>query len=104
VAVAGKTLQYTAQGPVGLTRGKQAVVLESRGGYWTTEATRPFEHSVSHLKVFLNFLGVTEIHTVLAEGLNVEPSRTDAILADAKERAAQLARALGVTPATPLMS
>ncbi len=62
---------------------------------WTTEATRPFEHSVSHLTVFLNFLGVTEIHTVLAEGLNVEPGRTDA-----KERAAQLARALGVTPAT----
>ncbi len=104
VAVAGKTFQYTAQGPVGLTRGKRAVVLESRGGYWTTEATRPFEHSVSHLTVFLNFLGVTEIHTVLAEGLNVEPGRTDAILADAKERAAQLARALGVTPATPLVS
>ncbi|MFC4640255.1 NAD(P)H-dependent oxidoreductase [Deinococcus hohokamensis] len=99
VAVAGKTFQYTAQGPVGLTSGKQAVVLESRGGYWTGEDARPFEHSVSHLKVFLNFLGVTDIHTVFAEGLNVDPARSYEILAEAQARAGRLARVLAAGPA-----
>ncbi|MBZ9749628.1 NAD(P)H-dependent oxidoreductase [Deinococcus sp. HMF7604] len=102
VAVAGKTFQYSPQGPVGLTRGKRAVILESRGGFYSGDAQN-FLHSANYLKGFLGFLGVTEVETVFAEGLNFDPSKADEILAAAKGRAAQLAQTMAKQPEAALV-
>lgn len=94
VAVAGKTFNYTANGPVGLATGKKAVILEARGGIWSGDAARGMEHSQSHLRGFLGFLGVTDVDTVFAEGFNIDPSQGEQILAEATVRAEEIARSL----------
>jgi FMN-dependent NADH-azoreductase len=93
IAVAGKTFQYTATGPVGLALGKKAFIAEARGGVWSTGPMTSMEHSQSHLRAFLGFLGVTDVQVLLAEGLAFDPSKGEEILAEAVARAQQAAKA-----------
>ncbi|HEY1013252.1 MAG TPA: FMN-dependent NADH-azoreductase [Herpetosiphonaceae bacterium] len=95
VAVAGKTFQYTATGPQGLLQGKKAVILEARGGFYgdSEDGTpNPLNHSAAHLRVFLNFLGITDIQVVAAEGLSVDPSQAESILEAAAGQAGEIAK------------
>ncbi|UQN09514.1 NAD(P)H-dependent oxidoreductase [Deinococcus sp. QL22] len=94
IAIAGKTFKYTVQGPVGLVTGKRAVVLEARGGLWSEGAGCQLEHSFSHLRGFLAFLGITDVTPVFAENLNVDPGRAEEIFAVAARQARQLAHHL----------
>ena len=93
IAVAGKTFNYTAEGPVGLMGGKKVVILEARGGIWSGDAARGKEHSASYLTAFLAFLGVTNVEVVLAEGFAIDPSKAEAIFEQASGRAVQTAAA-----------
>jgi len=64
----GVTFRYTENGPEGLLKGKQVYVGLARGGrYRGTEA----DSQVPYLKTVLGFLGITEIHFIYAEGLNM---------------------------------
>ncbi|WP_221089073.1 FMN-dependent NADH-azoreductase [Deinococcus aquaedulcis] len=101
VAVAGKTFRYGPQGPIGLATGKQAVILETRGGFWSAPEASAMEHSASHLRAFLGFLGVTDVETVFAEGLNFDPGRSEEIMAEAAERARALAQQLAAKALQP---
>ncbi len=68
VARNGVTFRYTEQGPEGLLKGKKVYVGLARGGrYRGTEA----DSQVPYLKTVLGFLGITEIHFIYAEGLNM---------------------------------
>ena len=70
IARAGVTFRYTAQGPEGLLKGKKAYIALARGGkYRGTEA----DTQVQYLKTILGFLGITELHFIYAEGLNMGP-------------------------------
>lgn len=66
---AGTTFRYTAEGPEGLLKGKRAVVVATRGGFYSEGPAAAFDHSLPHLKVLLGFMGITEVETVVAEGL-----------------------------------
>ena len=64
----GVTFRYTENGPEGLLKGKKVYVGLARGGrYRGTEA----DSQVPYLKTVLGFLGITEIHFIYAEGLNM---------------------------------
>ncbi len=66
VARAGETFRYTEQGPEGLLKGKKAYVFAARGGkYLGTEA----DTQTGFITTFLNFVGITDIEFVFAEGL-----------------------------------
>lgn len=68
IARNGVTFRYTANGPEGLLKGKTAYVALARGGrYRGTEA----DSQVPYLKTVLGFLGITEVHFIYAEGLNM---------------------------------
>lgn len=68
IARNGVTFRYTEQGPVGLLQGKTAYVALERGGaYRGTEA----DSQVPYLKTVLGFLGITDVHFIYAEGLNM---------------------------------
>ena len=68
VARNGVTFRYTENGPEGLLKGKKVFVGLARGGrYRGTEA----DSQVPYLKTVLGFLGITEIHFIYAEGLNM---------------------------------
>ncbi|AEB10893.1 FMN-dependent NADH-azoreductase [Marinithermus hydrothermalis] len=94
VIVAGKTFRYTESGFEGLAKGKTAVILEARGGVYSTPPMNAFEHTQSYLRAALNFIGITDVHTVIAEGMNQHPDRAQSIIQEALDQAAALARKL----------
>lgn len=77
IARAGETFRYTAEGPVGLLKGKRVYVFASRGGLY---AGAPIDTQTPYVRDFLAFLGMREVQFVYAEGLAI----------DAQKRAASL--------------
>lgn len=88
---AGKTFQYTAQGPVGLIKGKKAVLLNARGGVYSVEPMAALEMALSYVKNLVSFWGITDIETVVVEGHNQFPVRSQAIVQEGIAKAAELA-------------
>jgi FMN-dependent NADH-azoreductase len=68
---AGKTFSYSEQGPKGLVTGKRAIVVETRGGVYTTGPAAAFNHQEPHLKTLLGFIGISEVQFIHAEGLDM---------------------------------
>lgn len=67
IAVAGKTFRYTEAGPEGLCGNKKVIVVSTAGGLHEGQPT-----GVGHedfLKVFLGFIGITDVEFVRAHGL-----------------------------------
>jgi FMN-dependent NADH-azoreductase len=70
IARAGVTFKYGPTGPVGLLTGKKVYVALSRGGI---HRDAPTDTQLAHLKMFLNFVGLTDVQYVFAEGLGLGP-------------------------------
>ena len=87
IARAGITFKYTEQGAVGLLDDKPVVVFATRGGVY--QGT-PADSQTPFLQLFLNFVGLKDIHFVYAEGLNMGTDAQQAALAAAKERLVQI--------------
>ncbi|WP_333608680.1 FMN-dependent NADH-azoreductase, partial [Arsukibacterium sp.] len=68
LARAGRTFKYTEQGPVGLLQDKPVVILATRGGIYQGTAA---DSQTPFLTTFFNFIGLTQLHFVYAEGLNM---------------------------------
>ncbi|EGK2726147.1 FMN-dependent NADH-azoreductase, partial [Salmonella enterica] len=81
IARAGITFRYTEKGPEGLVTGKRAVVLSSRGGI---HKDTPTDLIAPYLKVFLGFIGITDVNFVFAEGIAYGPEVAAKAQADAK--------------------
>lgn len=67
IAVAGQTFRYTEAGPEGLCGNKKVIVVSTSGGLHFGQPT-----GVAHeefLKVFLGFIGITDVEFVRAHGL-----------------------------------
>jgi FMN-dependent NADH-azoreductase len=92
LAVAGKTFSYSEGGVQGLAGGKRVILAASRGGFYGPETPIAFlEHQESYVRGFLGFIGVTDIETVAAEGVNISPD----LKASATEAAIVQAAGLG---------
>nr|WP_294973018.1 FMN-dependent NADH-azoreductase [uncultured Pseudomonas sp.] len=92
IAVAGKTFRYTESGPVGLAGGKKVIIVSTAGGIHTGQATGVAHEN--YLQLVLNFLGVTDIEVVRAEGLAYgEEPRRNAIAGAQASIASQFAAA-----------
>ena len=81
IAQAGRTFQYTAEGPVGLAGGKTVIVASSRGGVYSTNPALAFlDHQEAYLKAVFGFFGITDVRFVRAEGVNLgEAAKAEAI-------------------------
>ena len=81
IARNGATFRYTETGPKGLLTGKKVYVALARGGRFRgTDA----DSQVPYLKTVLGFLGMTELHFIYAEGLNMGPEAAEEGFAQAK--------------------
>lgn len=91
IARNGKTFRYTENGPEGLVKGKSVYVGLARGGrYRGTDA----DSQVPYLKTVLGFLGMTDVHFIYAEGLNMGPEAAQQGFAQAEaDLTAALSRA-----------
>lgn len=78
VAVAGKTFRYTEAGPEGLCGDKKVILVSTAGGLHVGQPTGAGHEDF--LKVFLGFIGVTDLEIVRAHGLAYGPEhRSQAI-------------------------
>lgn len=80
--VAGKSFKYGDGGvPVGLVpAGKKVIIASTRGGLYTPgNPAAALEHQESHLTALLNFIGLTDIVFVRAEGLALPDNREPSI-------------------------
>lgn len=93
ILVAGKTFRYTASGAEGLVHGKRVILAVSRGGMYENTPASAVEHQVSWLRAVFNFIGVTDIETVLAEGIAYGPEQREKALNAALTEAAALRQA-----------
>lgn len=87
---AGKTFRYSDRGPEGLLKGKQAIVVETRGSVYTTEFATGFNHREPHLKTLLGFIGISNVQFIHAEGLDMGSESRANGLAHAKKMIEQV--------------
>ncbi|MBC7104390.1 MAG: NAD(P)H-dependent oxidoreductase, partial [Firmicutes bacterium] len=93
IVVAGKTFYYTDQGPVGLVKGKKALHIHARGGYYSRPPMAEMEFADRYIRALLSFLGIDVVSSVICEGHEHTPALADAILraalAEARRAAAE---------------
>lgn len=93
ICVAGKTFKYTDRGlSVGLLGDKSVVHIQARGGYYSEGAAQDLEFGDRYLRTIFAFLGITNVQSVIAEGLAFDSSKAEEIVARAMERAREVAR------------
>lgn len=90
VARAGVTFRYTEAGPEGLLKSKKVYVLTSRGGIHKDTDT---DLVTPYLRVFLGFIGLTDVEFVFEEGIAYGPDMATKAQQDAKALISQLATA-----------
>jgi FMN-dependent NADH-azoreductase len=84
VARAGLTFRYTANGPVGLLRGKKAYVVLASGG---TAIGSDIDFASGYLRHALGFIGIDDVTFIAAERL-MQQADTAAVTAEQQIRAA----------------
>lgn len=90
IARAGVTFRYTEAGPEGLVKGKRAVVISSRGGIHKDTAS---DLLTPYVKLFLGFIGITDVEFVFAEGIAYGPEVASKATAEAKDAIQQIVTA-----------
>lgn len=80
MARVGVTFRYTSNGPEGLLTGKKAYVLATRGGNYQDT---PMDTQEPFVRIFLGFIGITDVEFIYAEGL----ARGEALRAQALDEA-----------------
>lgn len=88
---AGVTFKYGENGPVGLLEGKRAIVVESRGGLYSSGPTQALDSQEPHLRTMLGFIGIQDVTFVRAEKLGYGPEAREQAINDAKAELARVA-------------
>lgn len=91
LARAGTTFKYTENGPVGLLTNKTAIVITTRGGL---HKDKPTDTQTSYLTTMLGFVGITDVHFVYAEGLNMGDELRSKAIEEAKNELLNIAQQL----------
>ena len=73
LAVAGKTFSYSESGVKGLAGDKRIILASARGNIYTDTPSASLDHQETLLKGFFDFLGVTDLEIVRAEGVAFGP-------------------------------
>lgn len=88
---AGITFRYTEAGPEGLMKGKRAIVIESRAGFYSEGPAAAMDGQEPHLRTMLGFMGIDDVEFVRAERLAFGPDAADESVASAARRLAAIA-------------
>ncbi|MEV5037632.1 FMN-dependent NADH-azoreductase [Peribacillus frigoritolerans] len=93
LAQAGIMFNYTAEGPVGYAGDKKVMLLNARGSDYALEGMTSAEMAVSLVKNIISLWGIKNPETVVIEGHNQYPDRSQKIIADGLENVAKAAEA-----------
>jgi FMN-dependent NADH-azoreductase len=67
----GKTFSYTASGAEGLACEKKAILVLASGGVFTQGPWKSWDTEEPYLRLILGFIGITDVQTVRAQGMNI---------------------------------
>ncbi|SKA02479.1 FMN-dependent NADH-azoreductase [Pilibacter termitis] len=87
INVAGKTFRYTAEGSVGLVKGKKVLHIQANGGVYNGS-----DYGSQYLRGVFNFIGVNDVESVYIEGHAYEPSKSEEILNNSLEKISDIAQ------------
>ena len=80
----GRTFKYTEKGPEGLLSGKQKLyIVSSSGGIYSAGPAQVMDHLTPYLRAVFQFLGVTDVTELRAEGTAMGPEMAGASLKQA---------------------
>jgi FMN-dependent NADH-azoreductase len=71
VVRAGRTFNYAGAGVEGLAKGKKAILVLASGGVFSDGAWKPWDTVEPYLRQILGFIGIDDVQTVRAEGMNI---------------------------------
>lgn len=94
ICVAGLTFVYEHDRYKGFCHALECVFLTTRGGFYETGSPQLSELAVPFLKSMLTMQGISRLHVIAAEGLDIVGQDAQALLEDAKRRARALAAQL----------
>lgn len=80
IVIAGKTFKYTENGPAGLLQNKKMLHIQASGGVYENS---PFDFSDKYISTIFKFMGVVDIRSILAQGVNLYPDKIDTITQEA---------------------
>jgi FMN-dependent NADH-azoreductase len=66
-----KTFQYAGAGVEGLARGKTAILVLASGGVFTDGSWKSWDTVEPYLRQILGFIGINDVQTVRAQGMNI---------------------------------
>ena len=76
IVVAGKTFQYGANGPEGLAGGRKVIIASARGGFYGAgNGSEAADFQERYLRHIFNFIGITDLEFVRAEGIGLGPDQ-----------------------------
>jgi FMN-dependent NADH-azoreductase len=90
----GRTFRYTEHGTKGLLGGRRAILVLARGGVYSGGPLRTCEHDESHLRTVLTFLGITDVQSILIEGVGLGAEAAERAVDAAIRRASSVAGVL----------
>jgi FMN-dependent NADH-azoreductase len=67
----GRTFNYTGTGVVGLTEDKQAILVLASSGVFTEGECASWDFVEPYLRRILGFIGIDDVQTIRAEGMNI---------------------------------
>ena len=91
ICIVNKTFKYTENGPVGLLTDKKAVHIQARGGVYSVGPAAEYELGDRYINTILSFIGITDKQSIIVEGMNEAPDKTDEIKANAINKAKEVA-------------
>lgn len=75
----GRTFQYAEGGVLGLAKDKRAILVLASGGVFTEGPWQSWDYVEPYLRQILGFIGVTDVQTVRAQGMNIPALATGAV-------------------------
>jgi FMN-dependent NADH-azoreductase len=79
VVRAGKTFNYAGVAVEGLAKGKKAILVLASGGVFSEGPWKSWDSVEPYLRQILGFIGIDDIQTVRAEGMNIPPLAIHAV-------------------------
>jgi FMN-dependent NADH-azoreductase len=73
VVRAGKTFNYAGAAVEGLAKGKRAILVLASGGVFSEGPWKQWDTVEPYLRQILGFIGIDDVQTVRAEGMNIAP-------------------------------
>lgn len=93
ICVTGLTFGYTPDGqPEGYCEARRAVFFSTRGGIYSSGPAKADDHAEAFLGSIVRLLGVSQMDTITAEGLDLVGADVEAILAPVFEEISSFAR------------